>query len=291
MFNSSKLLGDRSKTITAIDASNLIFRAYHAIPPLSTSTGIQVNAVFGFTKILLKMLKTRNPSHIVMAFDKNSRESRLEIDPNYKATRAVASDDLGPQFEYIHRLLNAMNITALESSGNEADDVLATLSRRALAAGYEVEVISSDKDLIQLITPGVRLYDLAKEMYVDEDYVKNKYGIRPDQMRDYLSLVGDKIDNVAKVPGIGPKTAQKLLTQFNTLDVLVQNIDQIDKESVRSALTNNLSTLNTAKALVTLRDNLDLQIDFESLKRQAFNSTELQRLYNELEFKDIQDYN
>jgi DNA polymerase-1 len=270
--------------LTLIDASGFIFRAYHAIPPLSTSKGVPTNAVLGFTRMVLKALKDLKPTHVALAFDKESRSERQKIDPNYKANREGPPEDLVPQFELIRRVVEVLNLPILEAAGWEADDVIGTLAARAKAEGFCVQVVTGDKDFIQIVDEDVRLFDPMKDAHTGPEEVKAKLGIEPRQMRDYLALVGDAIDNVPKVPGIGPKTATELLQQFGDVETLLARLDEVKKPKIREALGSHRESLLMARQLVTFKTDLDLKITIPELARRPIDTPRAKQLFTDLEF-------
>jgi DNA polymerase-1 len=270
--------------LTLIDASSFIFRAYHAIPPLSTSKGVPTNAVLGFTRMVLKALKDLQPTHLAMAFDKESRTERQKIDPNYKANREGPPEDLVPQFELIRRVVEALNLPILEVAGWEADDVIGTLAKQAKEAGFCVQVVTGDKDFIQIVDEDVRLFDPMKDVHTGPAEVKERLGIEPRQMRDYLALVGDAVDNVAKVPGIGPKTATDLLQQFGSVETLLTRLDEVKKPKIREALSTHREGLLRALQLVTFKTDLELKVTIAELARRPIDTAKAKQLFTELEF-------
>lgn len=276
------LAGHRS--IMLVDASGFIFRAYHALPALTTSKGVPTHAVLGFTRMMLKLLRERAPTHLALCFDKDSRRGRLAIDPNYKANREAPPADLVTQFALIRQIAQVLNLPILEVEGWEADDVIATMVTRARAAGFQSEIITSDKDFLQLLAPDVRIYDAMKDRPIDEAAASAKFGIRPQQMRDYQALVGDAIDNIPKVPGIGPKTATDLLVQFGSVEALLTRIDEVKKPKIREALAANEAQLRRALDLVSFRDTLPLTVEPEALVRKPIHQAEARALLTELEF-------
>src|SRR5262249_31566492 len=257
--------------LTLIDASGYIFRAYHALPALSTSKGVPTNAVYGFTRMLLKTLRERSPTHVALAFDKESRLGRQAIDPTYKANRGGPPPELVPQFGLIRRVVNALNMPVLEFEGWEADDVIGTLVGRAREHGFRVLVVTADKDFIQIVDQDVELYDPMLEKSTGPAEVKQRLGIDPSQMRDYLALIGDAIDNIPKVPGIGPKTALELLQQFGSVENLLARLPELKKPKIKEALEANAAQLRRAKELVTFRTDLPLDVDIEQLRRRPIN--------------------
>jgi DNA polymerase-1 len=270
--------------LTLIDASSFIFRAYHAIPPLTTSKGVPTNAVLGFTRMVLKTLKDLKPTHLALAFDKDSRAERQKIDPNYKAHREGPPEDLVPQFELIRRVVEALNLPVLEVAGWEADDVIGTLARLAKAEGFCVQVVTGDKDFIQIVDEDVRLFDPMKDVHTGPAEVKERLGIEPRQMRDYLALMGDAVDNVPKVPGIGPKTASELIQQFGDVDTLLSRLDEVKKPKIREALAAHRASLLMARQLVTFKTDLELNITLAALARRPFDTQRAKLLFTELEF-------
>jgi DNA polymerase-1 len=270
--------------VTLIDASGFIFRAYHALPPLTTSRGVPSHAALGFTRMLLKLIRERDPGYLALCFDKDSRRGRLAIDSGYKANREAPPADLLSQFALIDRVAHALRLPSLESPGWEADDVIATLTGRALAQGFEVEIITSDKDFLQLLQPGVRIYDPMKDRPISEADALEKYGVHPRQMRDYQALVGDAIDNVPKVPGIGPKTAADLLRGFTGVEDLLAHLDRVEKPKVREALRANADQLRRALQLVSFKADLPLEVELEALARVPIHDAEARALFTELEF-------
>lgn len=271
--------------LTLIDASGFIFRAYHAVPAgMTTSKGVPTNAVLGFTRMLIKSLRDLQPTHVALAFDKQSRTGRQEIDPNYKANREGPPDDLVPQFALIRKVVEVMNLPILEFQGWEADDVIGTLAARAEEQGFDVLVITGDKDFIQIVDEHIRLYDPMQDKHTTPKDVKERLGIEPRQMRDYLALIGDAIDNVPKVPGIGPKTARELIEQFDTVEALLSRLPEVKKPKIREALEQHQATLRLAKQLVTFKTDLDIETDFQRFVRKPIHDAEARALFGELEF-------
>jgi DNA polymerase-1 len=271
-------------TLVLIDASGFIFRAYHAIPPLTTSKGVPTNAVLGFTRMVLKALRDLQPTHVALAFDKESRTERQKIDPTYKANREGPPEDLVPQFGLIRRVVEALNLPLLEVAGWEADDVIGTLAQKAKAEGFCVRVVTGDKDFVQIVEPDVRLFDPMKDVHTGPDEVKAKLGIEPRQMRDYLALIGDAVDNVPKVPGIGPKTATELIQQFGDVETLLSRLDEVKKPKIREAIASHKDSLTRAKQLVTFKTDLALDVKMADLARKGVDAEMARALFTELEF-------
>jgi len=270
--------------LTLIDASGFVFRAYHAIANLSTSRGVPTNAVYGFTRMLLKTLREMKPTHLALAFDKESRTGRQEIDPSYKANREGPPPDLPHQFALVRQVLEALRVPVLEFAGWEADDVIGTLALAAKEQGYDVHVVTGDKDFMQLVDDRVSLYDPMLDRHTGPRQVKERLGIEPGQMRDYLALVGDPIDNVPKVPGIGPKTAAELIQQFGDVETLLARLDEVKKPKIREAIAQHRESMLRAKQLVTFRTDLPVETDVSRFARQPIDGEKARALFTELEF-------
>ncbi len=270
--------------LTLIDASGFVFRAYHAIANLSTSRGVPTNAVYGFTRMLLKTLREMKPTHVALAFDKESRTGRQEIDPSYKANREGPPPDLPHQFELVRQVVDALRVPVLEYAGWEADDVIGTLALAAKQQGFDVHIVTGDKDFMQLVDDRVSLYDPMLDRHTGPREVRERLGIEPGQMRDYLALVGDPIDNVPKVPGIGPKTAAELIQQFGDVETLLARLDEVKKPKIREAIEQSRESVLRAKQLVTFRTDLPLETDVARLARQPIDGEKARALFTELEF-------
>ena len=270
--------------LTLIDASGFVFRAYHAITTLNTSRGVPTNAVYGFTRMLLKTLREMKPTHVALAFDTESRRGRQEIDPSYKANRAGPPPDLPQQFSLVRQVVDTLRVPVFEYAGWEADDVIGTLTLAAKAQGYDVLVVTGDKDFMQLVDERVSLYDPMLDRHTGPREVRDRLGIEPRQMTDYLALMGDPIDNVPKVPGIGPKTATELIQQFGDVESLLGRLGEVKKPKIREALEQNRDTLRRAKQLVTFRTDLPIQTDVGRLARQPIDGERARALFTELEF-------
>ena len=269
-----------------VDGSHAIFRAYHALPHLSTRAGVPTNAVLGFTNMLLRAIREGAPTHLAVAFDESGSRARKQIFPEYKATRGAPPDDLRPQFPLVRQVLEVLNVPAIGHEGFEADDVIATLARRARAQGWEVVVVTGDKDLLQLVEPsnGVRCYDSMYEKWYGPAEVEEKWGVPPGQVADLLALTGDKIDNIPGVPGVGEKTAAGLLRDWGSLEGVLAHAAEVKKPKLRENLLANLETVRRARKLVTLFDDLPLPVQLDELARKPLNESKSRALFTELEF-------
>jgi DNA polymerase-1 len=270
-----------------VDGSHAIFRAYHALPHLSTRKGVPTNAVYGFTTMLLKAIREGAPTHFAVAFDEEAKAARSEIFREYKATRGAPPEDLTPQFPLVRQVLQAMRIPAVGFQGWEADDVIATLARRARREGFQVVVVTGDKDLLQLVEAagdGVRCYDTMYEKWYGPAEVEEKWGVPPAQVADLLALMGDQIDNIPGIPGVGQKTAAALLKEFGSLEGVLARAAEIKKPKLRENVLAHLDGVRMARKLVQLNDDLPLPVKLEELLRGTIDEDRTRVLFNELEF-------
>jgi DNA polymerase-1 len=235
-----------------IDTFSLMFQVFHAIPTMTGTRGQPTNAVFGLTRDLLAIID-RKPSHIICALDSPGPGTREQIYPLYKANRDEIPADLKPQIPLIKQLIEGLNIPGIELPGWEADDIIATATRQALERDMDVVIVSSDKDNRQLLGPHVRMFNCRKNEFYDTQSLLNDWGIRPDQVIDFQSLVGDSVDNVPGVPKVGPKTATTLLNQYQTLDAVLNNIPAISGKALQQNLTAGRDLALISRQLVTLR--------------------------------------
>ena len=224
-------LMNKDRTIYLIDGSAYIYRAYHAIRSLSNSKGFPTNAIFGFTRMLLKLINDKRPEYIVMFFDSKGPTFRHELFDAYKANRPPMPEDLSIQIPYIKEITSAFNLSVMEKQGFEADDLIGTVSLKAEAQGFRVVMVTGDKDFMQLVTDKAVIWDPMKDKKIDTDSIKKDFGVRPDQMTDVFGLAGDSADNIPGVPGIGQKTALSLIKDFGGMDFLY---DQIDRSLILS---------------------------------------------------------
>jgi DNA polymerase-1 len=252
-----------------VDGSGYIFRAYHALPPLTRkSDGLQVNAVLGFCNMLWKLLaemKDPKPTHLAVVFDKSEKTFRTDFYPDYKAHRPDPPDDLRPQFPLIRDAVRAFEIPCLEQPGFEADDLIATYARLACEAGATCTIVSSDKDLMQLVNDCVTLYDTMKDRRIGRAEVIEKFGVPPEKVIEVQALIGDSTDNVPGVPGIGVKTAAQLIGEFGDLETLLKRAGEIKQDKRRQALIDNTEAARISKRLVTLDQNVALEVPVRDL--------------------------
>ena len=278
-----------------IDGSGYIFRAYYALPPLSRkSDGLPTGAVSGFCSMLFKLLEDarsddsiHKPTHFAVIFDSARKNFRNEIYSEYKANRAEAPDDLAPQFEYIRKSVKAFNLPSIELINYEADDLLATYAKQITEAGAKVTIISSDKDLMQLVSNKIRLYDPMKSKVIGEKEVLDKFGVKPNQVIDVQSLAGDSSDNIPGVPGIGIKTAAELINKYETLDTLLDKASEIPQNKRRETLIANKDKALLSRKLVTLKDNVPVVDEPNSFILKEVNKENLYNFLREMEFNRL----
>ena len=266
-----------------VDGSSFLFRAYHAIPPLTNAKGEPTNAIYGVSNMLRKLLTDYNPTHVAVVFDSKTKTFRHELSPVYKANRTEMPSDLGCQIKPLHALIRAMGIPLISASGVEADDVLGVLACYAKTQGHHVIIATSDKDMAQLVNEHITLEDTMSKTKLTVDGVFEKFGVRPDQIADYLALVGDSSDNIAGVPKVGAKTAAKWLAQYDTLDNLVAHADEITGK-VGENLRDNLEQLALAKQLTVIRCDLELPYNMADLTRRPVHDEQLKALIVEFGF-------
>jgi DNA polymerase-1 len=257
------------KNLYLVDGSGYLFRAFHALPPMNRPDGVPVNAVYGFCRMLAAdILDKPEVDHVAMILDASGTTFRNEIYDKYKANRSEPPEDLIPQFPLIREAAKAFNVTVCELEGYEADDLIATYARLALEAGGTCTIVSSDKDLMQLIRPGVEMMDPIKKIKLGPEAVMEKFGVTPDKVIDVQALAGDSTDNVPGVPGIGVKTAAQLLAEYGTLEALLERAGEIKQPKRREALQNNAELARISKKLVTLRDDVPAPADPDSFDKR-----------------------
>ncbi len=254
----------KMKHLCLVDGSGFIFRAYHALPPLSRPDGTPVGAVLGFTNMLVKLLAENRCDHLAVIFDAGRKSFRNDLYADYKAHRPEAPEDLVPQFALVREATRAFNVPAIELPGYEADDLIASYAMCARKAGAEVTIISSDKDLMQLIGPGIGMHDPLKNRPIGEAEVREKFGVGPDKVVEVLALIGDTSDNVPGVPGIGPKTAAELLATYGDLDTVLARAGEIKQPKRRETLLANIDKARLSRELVRLKLDCDLPEPVES---------------------------
>jgi DNA polymerase I len=276
------------KSLYLVDGMSHIYRAYYAIRGLSNSKGMPTNAVYGFTAMLRRLIEAEKPDYIGVAFDLEGPTVRHEQFEQYKATRKPMPDDLVPQIPYVRRVCDAFRVPVIGFGGYEADDVIGTLSRAAVERGLRAVIVTSDKDMLQLVTEDVTVLDPMKDnLVLDAARVVEKMGVRPDQVADLLGLWGDSVDNIPGAPGIGEKGAKELIQTFGSLEECLRNWDKAKRKRYQASLRDNVELIRMSRALATIRRDLPIDLDLEALRLSEPDRRAAFDLFSELEFKTL----
>jgi 5'-3' exonuclease len=270
--------------LVLVDGSASVYRAFHALPPLSTSHGTPTHAVLGFTNILLKLLRDEEPDAIGIAFDGPGPTTRHREFAAYKANRPAMPDTLVAQIPLVYRVVDAMRIPRLAVPGEEADDILGTLAVRAARQAYEVRLVTADKDLLQLVGERVVVRDPLTPRTTGPAELENRLGIAPAQVPDLLALMGDASDNIPGVPGVGEKTARDLLRRFGTLEGALARAAEVERPKLREALAVHAEQAKFSKRLATIRTDLELPWNLADLARRPPDAAGLVAIFRELQF-------
>ncbi len=275
------------KKLVLIDGYGFVFRAYHSLPPLTRSDGTPVGAVYGFTNMLIKLLATLHASHVAVVFDSGSKTFRNDIYPAYKANRPPCPEDLIPQFSIVREAAESLNLAILEKVGVEADDIIATLAKKYAEENFKVLIISSDKDLMQLVSPYIKMYDAMKNKMIGAFEVKEKFDVLPERVLDVLSLMGDSSDNIPGVKGIGPKTAAELINHFGNLEIIFEHLDEIKQEKRRQLLTDGVEKAKLSKILLTLKEDVEMGITLQDLEVRDIDGGKLALFLEKQGFRSL----
>ena len=276
------------KQIYVVDVSSMFFRAFYAIRPLTSSQGVPVNAVYGFISMIIKLMKDKNPDHIVFCYDRKEPSFRKDLYTEYKAHRTEMPDDMQVQMPYLKRVANLFGIFDIELPSFEADDLIGTIACKAQKEDYDVFIVSGDKDFCQLINKNIFLYDTMKDTIFDENLVKEKHGVRPSEFIDFLAITGDASDNIPGVAGIGPKGAQKLIEQFGNLENIYENLDKISSASIKEKLLISKEKAFLSKKLVTIICDAPVTNSIDDFKLKSFKTDELRAFLQDLNFKTFE---
>jgi DNA polymerase-1 len=277
-------MAEKDPPVILVDGSSYLFRAFHALPPLTNSKGQPTGAVYGVINMLRKLREQYHPKYMAVVFDAKGKTFRHDIYKEYKANRPPMPDDLQAQIEPLHQLIKAMGLPLICVEGVEADDVIGTLANTATTKKKEMLISTGDKDLAQLVSPHVTLVNTMNNEVLDEPGVENKFEVPPERIIDYLTLVGDTSDNIPGVPKVGPKTAVKWLKQFDSLDNLLQHADEVGGK-IGENLRNSIDSLPMSRDLVTIRCDLELDLDLDDLQVQPPDNETLHDMYLDLEFR------
>ena len=274
-------------TLYLIDGSAYIYRAFFALPALNNSKGLQTNAVYGFTTTLLKIMREHQPQGLAVVFDEKGPTLRHEEYKAYKAQRPPMPEGMSVQIPYIHRVVEALNIPALRQAGYEADDLIGTLACQAERAGYDVVIVTGDKDMFQLLTPHIRIYDPVKNKWSGETECRERFGVEPARVVEVMGLMGDSTDNIPGVKGIGEKTAIKLIAQFGTIDELLRRIDEVTPVRIKALLIEQAENARLSKKLATIDTQSPVAFHPELYQIKQADQDQLSDLLRELEFTTL----
>ncbi|HEY6916519.1 MAG TPA: 5'-3' exonuclease H3TH domain-containing protein, partial [Allosphingosinicella sp.] len=274
-----------------VDGSSYIFRAFHRLPPLTNRHGLNVGAVYGYTTMLWKLAeslhKADGPTHLAVIFDAASKTFRNDLYDQYKAHRPPPPPELVPQFPLIRDATRAFSVPCIEEPGLEADDIIACYSKAALKAGWSVTIVSSDKDLMQLIEPGLDMLDTMNDRRIGRDYVVEKFGVPPEQLGEVLALMGDSVDNVPGVPGVGPKTASQLIQDYGTLENVLAHVEEIKKPKLKQNLIDHADAARLSRELVRLVCDSPLPEPLDTLEMKGIPDAPLREFLEYHGFKSL----
>jgi DNA polymerase I len=282
-----EVMTQEEKVLYLVDGSSYIHRAFHAVRNLSNSKGLPTNAIFGFSRMLLKLLGDKKPAHIAVVFDAKGPTFRHALYDQYKATRPPAPEDLVAQFPYIRAIVQGLGLAMIEKEGYEADDIIGTLAKLGEEQGYKIIVVTGDKDFRQIISPSVALWDTMKDKVTGYETFRSEYGLEPEQMIDVMGLSGDSSDNIPGVPGVGEKTAIDLVKQFGTLERVLENSQNIKKAKLKENLARAREDALLSKKLVTLDLHVPLDQGPEDLRIGPPDQKKLGGIFRELEFREL----
>ena len=273
--------------VALVDGSNYVYRAFYAIPLLTNSKGFPTNAIYGFTNMLLKLLRDVQPDYVVVAFDVKGATLRHEEFADYKATRKPMPGDLIPQIPFIKDVVRGLSVTVLEKQGVEADDIIGTLAQRASLLGWKTILVSGDKDFMQLIDENVTMIDTMKDKTYDVAAVKERFGVGPDKVTEILGLMGDTSDNIPGVPGIGPKTAQRLIEEYGSVEAVIRNTENLRNIKLRENFRRHAEQARLSRQLALIRKDIEIDFDLKDAVRRAPDKEVLSQLFSEFEFSSL----
>ena len=275
------------KNLFLVDGSSFIFRAFYALPPLTNPEGVPINAVYGYCNMILNITEKFKPDQIIVVFDTKNKTFRNEIYKEYKSNRSEPPEELIPQFPIIREANDALNLPQIELDGYEADDIIATYTTQAEKKGISVTIISSDKDLMQLVNKKTKMYDSMKDNFIGIKEVKEKFGVDPSKLIDLQALAGDSVDNIPGVPGIGVKTASELLNNFGNLENLFSRLDEIKQSKRKDILSKEKDKAIVSKKLVTLVRNVPMNNDYSFKTFKGINQQTALKFFEKHGFKNL----
>lgn len=270
-----------------IDGNSYVYRAFYAIRGLQNSKGFPTNAIYGFTNMLLKIIKEKKPDGIAISFDSPVPTERHRLFEAYKAQRPETPGDLIRQLPYIRKIIDALNIKVFEIPGYEADDILCTIAKKASEKGLDVFIVTADKDMLQIIDGRISIYDPMKDRIMNSDYVRERYGVTPERIPELMALAGDAVDNIPGVKGIGEKTAQELLKDFASLNELIDHPEKIKKERIRNLVKENLDLIKLSRELAIIKADVPIEFDTSEFAVKEPKWQELLTLFRDLEFVSL----
>ncbi len=276
-----------TREIYLIDGSAFIYRAFHAVAPLTNAEGFQTNAVFGFVSMLNKLLKEKLPTHLAVAFDSRGKVFRHEMYPEYKANRPPMPAELAAQLPYIKQVVEALGLVSFEENGIEADDIIGAAAQALSREGNKVIIVSGDKDLLQLVDDRITMWDPMNDRVMDSGGVEKKYQVGPPQLLDCFALIGDNSDNVPGVPGIGPKTAAKLIVEYGSLEGLYEQVEGLKKSKMKERLIDNREAAFMSRDLIRLKTDVTVPLSPEGYTLGEKDEETLRRIYSELGFTSL----
>jgi DNA polymerase I len=277
----------RRRTLYLIDGSAYVYRAFFALPALNNSKGLHTNAVYGFTTTLMKIIREHQPDGLAVAFDEPGPTLRHETYQAYKAQRPPMPDGMSAQIPYIHRVVEALNIPVVRKAGYEADDLIGTLAVQAEAAGYDVVIVTGDKDMLQLLTPHVRIFDPVKSKWIAEAECRERFGVEPSRVVEVMGLMGDSTDNIPGVKGIGEKTATKLIAQFGTIEALLSRVEEVTPARMKGLLIEQAENARLSRTLATIDTHSPVELRPEHYELKPANQERFADLLRELEFTTL----
>src|SRR6476646_1716373 len=274
-------------TLYLIDGSAYIYRAFFALPALNNSKGLQTNAVYGFTTTLMKIIREHQPHGLAVVFDEAGPTLRHEAYQAYKAQRPPMPEGMSAQIPFIHRIVEALNIPVVRQAGYEADDLIGTLAVQAERAGYDVVIVTGDKDMFQLLTPHVRIYDPVKSKWVGEAECLERFGVEPARVVEVMGLMGDSTDNIPGVKGIGEKTATKLIAQFGTIEELLRRVEEVTPARVKTFLIEQAENARLSRMLATIETRAPVEFHPEQYQLKPADQERFADLLRELGFTTL----
>ena len=275
------------KKIALVDGYSFVFRAYHSLPGLLNLQNVPVGAVYGFVNMLIKLLSALEVSHVAVVFDAGGKNFRHQLFEQYKANRPPCPADLIPQFPLIRQAVEALSLVSIEKKGYEADDIIATLSKQASQEDFEVLIVSSDKDLMQLVSEKVKMYDAMKNKLIGIAEVEEKFGLKPEMVLDILAITGDTADNIPGIKGIGPKTAIELLTQFGSLQNMLENICQISSDRKQKLVQEGKEKALLSRQLASLDSQVELDYCLNDFALKKIDASKLLDFLTQHNFRSL----